>query len=243
MLRGREQRLRVLWDGNEAGRATFDSSARTAAAMGWQRRQILVTAGDTSTELEFASLEPGDVACGPTVDDISVAPTANSAGARAWSLEADWRAGTNHENPSRDSYGNLGVWEIQESLRSHSRGERPSAAKPRDVLIRDRDVGGRIGGHARPRGLDRLRHGPLLRDRPLSSCLQERNRVDVTTGAGMVLPPGKIAAHPYGTRLDVMRWESPISATVRVDARCTDLDGAGGDGADWSVDAVLNGNE
>jgi hypothetical protein len=40
--------------------------------------------------------------------------------ARVWDPAADWRSGPNHENPSRDGYGNADVWSYMQSTASNS---------------------------------------------------------------------------------------------------------------------------
>lgn len=64
--------MTVSWENAKVDDITVDTTGRTRASMGWQKRSLLVTATADPSRLEFTSLSEGW--CGPTLDDVSVTP-------------------------------------------------------------------------------------------------------------------------------------------------------------------------
>jgi hypothetical protein len=83
-------KLSVRWAGRVVANATFDNThgVYTAGHMGWTRHTFTVTApAGSATSLEFDSVAPTG-ACGPTIDDVSVAPARSATGHLYWSKDA-----------------------------------------------------------------------------------------------------------------------------------------------------------
>jgi hypothetical protein len=78
-----------------------------------------------------------------------------------------------------------------------------------------------------------------------ASCWQDLStpslNVSVMIGAARGIP----VLHPHTDRAVLIRWKSPISGTIDVMGRISDVDNGGGDGVDWFVDyqntTVLSG--
>ncbi len=67
--------MSVTWDGARVARLSFDTTGHTLDAPGWTYQAFTVTATTTTTLLKFRAAKNGD-ACGPTLDDVSVLPSA-----------------------------------------------------------------------------------------------------------------------------------------------------------------------
>jgi IPT/TIG domain/Protein of unknown function (DUF642) len=70
-------KLKVIWGGTVSAEPTFDNrtGVHTPTSMGWTQHTYAVTAAGSGTSLEFESVEP-EGACGPALDDVSVATNA-----------------------------------------------------------------------------------------------------------------------------------------------------------------------
>ena len=64
------KRVEVRWGDTLVDTATFDSTGRSNADMGWEYREYVVTASGLSTRLTFVNLTAGPY--GPTLDDVSI---------------------------------------------------------------------------------------------------------------------------------------------------------------------------
>jgi choice-of-anchor C domain-containing protein len=62
--------LAVAWGDRDIGTQRFDTTGRTATAMGWEYKEYTVTASGSATRLAFRSLTEGSY--GPVIDDVSV---------------------------------------------------------------------------------------------------------------------------------------------------------------------------
>ncbi len=62
----------VAWENRDLATLTFDTTGRSAAAMGWQYHEYTVTATGSTARLAFRSLTDG--AYGAAIDDVSVMP-------------------------------------------------------------------------------------------------------------------------------------------------------------------------
>jgi hypothetical protein len=51
---------------------TFDVNGKNVGAMGWQLRSWMFTAHETTTTMEFYSMDSGNGAYGPALDTVSV---------------------------------------------------------------------------------------------------------------------------------------------------------------------------
>jgi choice-of-anchor C domain-containing protein len=62
--------LAVAWGDRDIGTQRFDTTGRTATAMGWEDKEYTVTASGSATRLAFRSLTEGSY--GPVIDAVSV---------------------------------------------------------------------------------------------------------------------------------------------------------------------------
>jgi choice-of-anchor C domain-containing protein len=66
--------VRVFWDGARVATFRYDPTGQMASNLDWQLRVLELRATGTSTELRFASANPGN--CGPMIDAVRVTSVA-----------------------------------------------------------------------------------------------------------------------------------------------------------------------
>jgi hypothetical protein len=153
---------------------------------------------------------------------VGATVTAGAVADTVWNLESEFRTGASFANPSSDLLGNPGVWSYMQSpaltadvLTGVLPRSDPSSYTTTGMVFES--------GYCGNPGFDAY-----------------RGSGDGVCGAGYYPVIGKTGGtsvlHPFADRLAVVRWKSPIAATVNVDATFSDIDAGGGDGVDWSID-------
>lgn len=143
---------------------------------------------------------------------------------KTWSLASDFAVAPNQANPSPDGYGNPSVWSFRQSA--------SPAHVPAEYALLANFVPELVG----VAGLQSWQGTEVLDP---SANLPQVNFNSLTTTVfpnGLAIPGRTIDVHPFGTRLAVVAWRSPIAGTVAVSGGVVDRDGSCGDGFDWSVD-------
>lgn len=67
-----KKQMAVAWENRDLATLTFDTTGRSASAMGWEYHEYTVTASGSTARLAFRSLTDG--AFGAVIDDVSVVP-------------------------------------------------------------------------------------------------------------------------------------------------------------------------
>lgn len=141
-----------------------------------------------------------------------------------WDIVQDFRIVPNQENPSRDSYGNPGVWSY---LESSSLVHNPSTYSLLTNFITDAFY---------IQGLQEW-HGNTVYD-PKNIL----SRVGINTTGTMQQAysiswlTDIINAHPNTGQMVIVAWKSPVDGSVKISGGVIDLDNNCGNGIKWFID-------
>ena len=182
--------------------------------------QTTLVAGDVLYLLLV--LKTGSCSPGPSVAGTAV-PVTVFIDSPTWKLASDFRTAPDQANPNPDSDG-LGVWAFEHGSALHD----PTSYTPLDDFIPNAfGIDGLEqwqGSFESSSPLDRL---PAV---GINATGSDQHPLNIDW------PANTIRVHPLAGEAVIVRWRSPLTGHVRVDAQFSDLDSSCGDGIGWYID-------